>query len=149
MFFLNSVCSYVFPSCFPTSLAGVDPYEDSQVEFEDSQVEFDDTTIEADEVIEDETDAVEYPDEGAAVEAEEGTADDSVPLVPLMVVPWNTVPKNGVRPFCHFENCKLRMSSKNNLSMHLATMHDNYIIDVRTLLVLIAERKKRCYKRNL
>ena len=55
---------------------------------------------------------------------------EDVAMIPLMVVPWATVPKNGVRPFCHVESCKLRFSSKTALAMHLATNHDNYIIDV-------------------
>ena len=56
--------------------------------------------------------------------------DPASTLIPLISVPWASVPKNGVRPFCHVENCKIKVSSKNALAMHLATNHDNYIIDV-------------------
>ena len=110
------------PKLFPLFwVSGHDPYEDSQIEFEDS-------TFDADEMVE---------EEGFAEEAFEGEemeeaveAGEEVALVPLMVVPWGTVPKTGIRPFCHFEDCKMKMSSKNGLSMHLANSHNNYVIDV-------------------
>ena len=61
---------------------------------------------------------------------EDEAISSELPLVPLMVVPWATVPKGGVRPYCHFENCKQKFSSKNSLAIHLVNNHDNYIIDV-------------------
>ena len=102
-----------------------DPYEDSQIEFEDSTV--DDDAMDDDEDEEEENVDESVEDSSASASA---PPPEDVAMIPLMVVPWATVPKNGVRPFCHVESCKLRFSSKTALAMHLATNHDNYIIDV-------------------
>ena len=94
--------------------------------------------MDADETVEEEEEEEEDEngfEEETLPSGEEAEAGDQVALVPLMVVPWATVPKNGIRPFCHFEECKQKMSSKNNLSIHLANSHENYIIDVSAFII--------------
>jgi len=91
-----------------------DPYEDSQIECEEAEERNKDHKVDLD-----------------------GPPHDPGKTIPLIAVPYLDIP-SSLRVFCHFDDCRWRLSSRGALLTHLACVH-TYIVDESTYQCLVED----------